>query len=75
MKLKNFKSLKIRDIDGEEITFSNMISICRKSTKRGLGIFVGSDSQKVFFNKVNMVTSVCLHHQTGCNGFLCKAKV
>ena len=53
MKLKPFKTLKIRDIDGEEIAFSNMIKICKREHKRGLGIFVGSDSQR-FFNKVNI---------------------
>ena len=61
MILKKFEMLRIRDIDGIEVSLDSMIKLCKKESDRGLGIFVGSDSQK-FFNKVNMVTSVCLHH-------------
>lgn len=75
MEIQKFENLTIRDIYGEEFSLDRFLKICKEESERGLGMFIGSDSQK-FFSKVNLVTSVCLHHpRKGAQVFYVKQKV
>ena len=75
MEIQKFQDLKIRDPYGEEFSLEEFLQICKSEYKRGLSMFIGSDSQK-FFNKVNLVTSVCMHHPSkGAQVFYVKQKV
>jgi len=75
MELKKFEDLKIRDIDGDELSLEEFILFCKKEMERGLKVYVGSDSQ-TFYSKVSMVTAVCVHHPSkGANAFYVKQKV
>ena len=75
MHLKNFKNLRLRDIDGNHISYKDFLIECRSKINEGYKVYIGSDSQKNG-SRISFVTCVCLHNRLkGGFAFYGKQKV